>query len=154
MNGMRRALPDSERGGPRRAFRRVLLGVFGTAFATAAAAHHSINGMYDNARRLTFAARVTEFQFVNPHPYVIVAADPDATGAMQSYRLEMDNRHELSAIGITAGTLKPGDDVVITGSVSRTEPQNLYLWRLDRAADGLRYEQVGTRPKISYAPTH
>jgi hypothetical protein len=139
---------------PRHAGRRALLAVVGLALGATAAAHHSINGTYDNDRRLTFAARITEFQFVNPHPYVIVAADPDATGTPLRYRLEMDNRHELSAIGITAATLKPGDDVVITGSVSRTEPQSLYLWRLDRAADGLRYEQIGTRPTISYEPLH
>jgi hypothetical protein len=105
--------------------------------------------MYDNGRKLTFAARVTEFQFVNPHPYIVVAAAPDATGTAQHYRLEMDNRHELIAIGITATTFTPGDEVVVTGSVSRTEPQNLYLWRLERVADGLLYEQIGTRPSIS-----
>jgi hypothetical protein len=139
-------------GRPGKAFRRASLAALGLALGATAAAHHSISGMYDSARKLTFAARVTEFQFVNPHPYVIVAADPDAAGTLQQYRFEMDNRHELSAIGITAATLAPGDEVVVTGTVSRTDPHSLYLWRLDRAADGLRYEQIGTRPKISREP--
>jgi hypothetical protein len=129
---------------------RALLATLGVALGTTATAHHSINGMYDNANKLSFAAEIVEFEFVNPHPYIVVTADPDATGAMQRYRLEMDNRHELTAIGMTADTLRPGDRVVVTGSVSRTEPSSLYLWRLDRAVDGLRYEQIGTRPKISY----
>jgi Zn-dependent alcohol dehydrogenase len=127
-----------------------LFAALGLMLAATAAAHHSISGVYDNGHRLTFAAQITEFQFVNPHPYIVVAAAPDATGTAQHYRLEMDNRHELVAIGITATTLAPGDAVVVTGSVSRTEPQNLYLWRLERAADGLLYEQIGTRPRISH----
>jgi hypothetical protein len=124
------------------------------AFATlvlgaAAAAHHSIGSMYDKARR-TFEARVAEFQFVNPHPFVVVAADPDASGTEQRYKFEMDNRHELVDIGISADTFKAGDRVVVTGSVSRADPHNLYLWQLDRAADGLHYEQIGFDPHISY----
>jgi Family of unknown function (DUF6152) len=130
-----------------------LLAALGLALATMAAAHHSINGMYDNTHKLTFAAAIVEFHFVNPHPYLVAEADPDETGSLQRYRLEMDNRHELTAIGMTADTLRPGDRVVVTGSVSRTEPSSLYLWRLDRAADGLRYEQIGTRPNVSFRPS-
>jgi Zn-dependent alcohol dehydrogenase len=145
--------PASHSGGrnrrPSSASRTASLAALGLLLGATAAAHHSISGVYDNGRKLTFAARVTEFQFVNPHPYIVVAAAPDATGTAQHYRLEMDNRHELIAIGITATTFTPGDEVVVTGSVSRTEPQNLYLWRLERAADGLLYEQIGTRPSIS-----
>src|SRR5512138_3147772 len=129
---------------------RSVVAINGALLAAAAAAHHSISSMYDNARRQTFEARIAEFQFVNPHPYVVVAADPDATGAEQRYKLEMDNRHELVDIGISADTFKAGDRVTVTGSVSRTDPHNLYLWRLDRAADGLHYEQIGFDPHLSY----
>jgi hypothetical protein len=129
---------------------RSIVAVAGAALCATAAAHHSINSMYDNTKQLTFEARVAEFKFVNPHPYVVVAADPDATRTEHRYRFEMDNRHELVDIGMSADTLKAGDRVVVTGSVSRTDPHNLYLWRLDRAADGLRYEQIGMRPQITY----
>ena len=129
---------------------RSIVALISVALAATAAAHHSISSMYDNARQRTFDARVAEFQFVNPHPYVVVAADPDGTGADQRYKLEMDNRHELVDIGISAETFKAGDRVVVTGSVSRTDPHNLYLWRLDRAADGLHYEQIGFDPHVSY----
>jgi hypothetical protein len=64
------------------------------------------------------------------------------------WQLEMDNRTELAAIGITEETWKPGDRVVAMGSLGKKEPQRLYLRRLDRPADGLRYEQVGSRPRI------
>jgi len=128
-----------------------MVALAGAVLAATAAPHHSISSMYDNARQRTFEARVADFQFVNPHPYVVVAADPDGTGADQRYKLEMDNRHELVDIGISAETFKAGDRVVVTGSVSRTDPHNLYLWKLDRAADGLHYEQIGFDPHVSYA---
>ncbi len=129
---------------------RTIVAVAGAVLGATAAAHHSISGMYDNAKQRTFDARVAEFQFVNPHPYVVVTADPDSTGTEQRYKFEMDNRHELVDIGLSADTFKAGDRVVVTGSVSRTDPRSLYLWRLDRAADGLHYEQIGFDPHISY----
>jgi hypothetical protein len=135
---------------PFKAALRTIVAVAGAVLGAAAAAHHSVSGMYDNAKQRTFDARVAEFQFVNPHPFVIVTADPDTTGTEQRYKLEMDNRHELVDIGITADTFKAGDRVVVTGSVSRTDAHSLYLWRLDRAADGLRYEQIGFDPHVSY----
>jgi hypothetical protein len=37
----------------------------------------------------------------------------------------------------------------VTGSVGRTEPRTLYIRQLDRPADGFRYEQVGSRPRVN-----
>ena len=149
---MRRVITRFACTGPARleAALRAIVAVASAVLAAAAAAHHSISGMYDNAKQRTFEARVAEFQFVNPHPFVIVTADPDTTGTEQRYKLEMDNRHELVDIGITADTFKAGDRVVVTGSVSRADAHSFYLWRLDRAADGLHYEQIGFDPHVSY----
>lgn len=120
------------------------------AFAAAAAqAHHSISAAYDSARQQRIEGIVAEFQFVNPHPFVIVTVT-DGGGA-EAWRLELDNRFELAAIGVTAATLKPGDVVIVTGSVGRTDARSLYVRQLDRPADGFRYEQVGTRPRVSTA---
>jgi hypothetical protein len=113
---------------------------------TPAAAHHSISAVYDGSRQQRVEGVVAEFQFVNPHPFVIVVVAGD--GAEESWRLEMDNRFELQSIGMTGETLKPGDRVVVTGSLGRLEPRTLYIRRLDRPADGFRYEQVGSRPRI------
>lgn len=109
-------------------------------------AHHSIAGVYDNSRRTTIEARVVEFRFINPHPVLVVEVESE--GGMQSWQLEMDNRFELVAIGMTEDTLRPGDRIVATGSLGRTEPQRLYLWRLERPADRLLYEQRGMTPTL------
>jgi hypothetical protein len=131
---------------PRRAGRHALLVVL--AAPIAALAHHSISGVYDSSRQVTIDGRVVEFQFVNPHP-VLIVAPPSADSADSPWRLEMDNRYELADIGVTAKTFKPGERVIATGSAARDESRSLYLMKLDRPADGLRYEQVGYSPHIT-----
>jgi hypothetical protein len=124
----------------------------GAALAVASSAaegHHSIAAVYDGSRQQRLEGVVAEFLFVNPHPFLIVTVEEG--GAEQSWRLEMDNRFELAGVGMTEQTLKPGDRVVVTGSLGRTEPRTLYIRQLDRPADGFRYEQVGSRPRVSNA---
>jgi hypothetical protein len=108
--------------------------------------HHSIAGVYDQSREQTVDGVVTRFEFVNPHPFVWL--DVPSGGAAQPWRLELDNRRELTAIGFTESTLKPGDRVIVTGSMARSEPNRIYVRRLDRPSDGFGYEQVGTRPRL------
>jgi hypothetical protein len=110
-------------------------------------AHHSIAGVYDSSQSVTIDGAVAEFAFVNPHPYVVVEA-AEGAGPPQSWRLELDNRFELVAAGMSADTLKPGDRVRVTGSRARNGTRGLYVRRLDRPADGFRYEQVGASPRI------
>lgn len=130
---------------PVRAAATAALGLGGLS----AEAHHSIAAVYDGARQQRLEAVVAEFQFVNPHPFVIVTVAAD--GGEESWRLEMDNRFELQGVGMNAETLQPGDRVVVSGSLGRTTPRTLYIRRLDRPADGFRYEQVGSRPRVSTA---
>ena len=113
----------------------------GTAYA-----HHSIAGYYDSSREVTVEAVVSQFRFVQPHPFVVV--DVRRNGAAEQWELELDNRWELVEIGFTEATLKPGDRVVVSGSPARREPQRLYVRRLDRPADGFGYEQLGNRPRL------
>jgi hypothetical protein len=110
-------------------------------------AHHSISGVYDRSRPATLDGTVAEFQLINPHPFLFINV-ADAIGAAQRWRLEMDNRSELADIGVTAATFRPGDRVVVSGSLARAQPRSLYLLRLDRSADGFWYEQVGSTPRI------
>ena len=114
---------------------------------TATHAHHSISSVYDSSRQVTIEGIVAQFQLVNPHPFLFIDVK-DRTGEAQRWQLEMDNRSELVSIGVTASTFKPGDLVVVTGSLARTSGQRLYLLRLDRRADGFWYEQVGPSPRI------
>jgi hypothetical protein len=120
--------------------------VTATAGATTLA-HHSISGVYDSSRQVTVDGTVSEFRFVNPHPFVVVEVR-GADGAPEQWRLELDNRFELIAIGMTADTLTRGERVVAAGSRARDGSRGLYVRQLDRPEDGLRYEQVGSSPRI------
>lgn len=121
-----------------------------TLTGATAAAHHAIGAVYDVARRIALTGAVREFHFVNPHPWVSVAVADDA-GRERTWRMEMDNLNELSAVGMKADTLKPGDRVTVTGSPARDGSSGLYIRQLDRPADGFRYEQVGSSPRVRFA---
>jgi len=113
--------------------------------ATPAAAHHSLAG-YDHARRVTLDGVVSEFSFTNPHPFLTIVV------GQERWRLEMDNLWELAEIGLTRDSFKPADRVRVSGSPDRTAARSMYLWSLDRASDGLHYEQVGSRPSVRKLP--
>jgi hypothetical protein len=113
-------------------------------WATSAGAHHSYSNIYDTSKSVTLEAIVTQFQFVHPHPYLLLNVGDDQV----SWRAEMDNRFELEDIGVTAQTFKTGDRVVVSGSPGRTEKRTLYMWRLERPSDGLQYEQIGSTPYL------
>jgi hypothetical protein len=110
-------------------------------------AHHSIAAEYDNSKQVNIDTVIQRVHFVNPHPFLI-ATISDGKGGAQEWRLEMDNLRELVEIGFTNLTLKPGDRVIVTGSPGRTQPNNLYIRKLERPVDGFLYQQVGSRPSI------
>jgi hypothetical protein len=115
--------------------------------ASAAQAHHSLSN-YDRGRDVRADGVVEEFHFVNPHPFLTIGVT-DPSGVRQIWRLEMDNLFELDEIGISRTTFKPGDRVTVSGDPDRTKPREIYLRRLDRPSDGLRYEQIGSRPRLT-----
>ena len=117
-------------------------------FASAAQAHHSLSG-YDQGRNVTADGVVEEFVFVNPHPVLMIGVTAPS-GVRETWRLEMDNLYELDEIGISRTTFRPGDRVTVSGWPDRTKPREIYLRRLDRPSDGLRYEQIGSRPRLTH----
>jgi hypothetical protein len=122
-----------------------------TAVPAALAAHHSLSTVYDSRKQVTVTGSVREFQFVNPHPWIGIDVTGD-DGAARRWRLELDNRWELENIGMHAGTFKPGDVIVVSGSAGRDGARAVYVRRLDRAADGLLYEQAGPSPRMRFEP--
>ena len=128
--------------------RWAVLSIVGLGLSVAAFhSHHSIAGVYDSSRKVTIEGVISEFQFINPHPFVIMDVTKGGK-KLEQWKLEMDNRSELVEIGVTSQTLRPGDRVIVTGSPGRTQPQSLYIGKLDRPSDGFQYEQVGSTPRI------
>jgi hypothetical protein len=124
--------------------RRDLTLILLAAAGAPAYGHHSLNGLYERSKETTMRGVVAEFRFVNPHPVLVIeVGSGDDT---ERWELEMDNRRELSRIGISADTLQAGDHVFVKGSVGLIRPRSFYLWRLDRPSDGFWYEQRGSTP--------
>jgi hypothetical protein len=117
--------------------------------ATILHAHHSIVGVYDSNRKVSIEGTIAQFSFVNPHPFLLVDAK-SASGTVERWRLELDNKNELSDVGITRDTLKYGDYVTVSGSPARDGSLSLYVLRMDRPADAFRYEQVGSSPRVTF----
>ena len=119
------------------------------AASTPAQAHHSLIG-YDQAKVVRLTGVVFGFHFTQPHPFLIIESqEPGATGR---WRLEMDNLHELTDIGLSRDSFKRGEKVLVSGNPDRHGAREMYLRRLDRPSDNLRYEQVGFRPSVGVIP--
>ena len=117
-------------------------------FASAAQAHHSLSN-YDQGRNVRAEGVIEEYHFTNPHPFLLIGVTAPS-GVHEIWRLEMDNLHELDEVGISKTTFKFGDRVTVSGWPDRKEPKEIYLRRLDRPSDGLRYEQIGLSPHLTY----
>ena len=85
---------------------RLYIATVALFWSFAAHGHHSIARVYDAASRVTIEAVVTDFQFVNPHPMIVVEITAVAEGQLVDdtdtrvpWTLEMDNRRELAELG-------------------------------------------------------
>jgi hypothetical protein len=109
--------------------------------------HHSLAGVYDSSKQVKVEGDVARFHFVNPHPYLTVTVK-GADGRSADWRLEMDNRFELEAIGMTSASFSRGDRILASGSRGHGDANSLYIRRLDRPLDGFWYEQIGSTPSV------
>jgi hypothetical protein len=120
-----------------------------TLFVAGATAHHSLTGDYDTSATATLEGVIREFHFVNPHPYITV--EIRRNGRTERWKMEMDNRGELAAIGMTATTFKNSDRITVTGSPGRSAAKILYIRKLERPGDGFWYEQDGMEPRMGFS---
>ena len=84
-------------------------------FAGAVSAHHSSIPWYDlEADQITVSGVVKEFQFINPHVYIIIDVT-DGDGVPEEWKIESTSRNRLVRIGWTADSVKVGQTVTATG---------------------------------------
>lgn len=78
-------------------------------------AHHSSVPWYDlQADQITVTGVVTEFQFINPHVYIIVDVT-NADGTVEEWKLESTSKNRLLRVGWTEDSVKVGQTVTATG---------------------------------------
>jgi hypothetical protein len=76
-------------------------------------AHHS-TAIYDSEHPIELAGTVVEWQFVNPHVFIVLEVVDAATGEKKVWNLEGGNTAGLFRRGWTPNTLKAGDAIMLT----------------------------------------
>jgi hypothetical protein len=77
--------------------------------ATPAAAHHSF-AMFDQTKQISITGTVKEFQYTNPHSWVMVMV-PGADGKDVEWGFESEGPSTLLRAGVKKSDLQPGDKV-------------------------------------------
>ena len=105
--------------------------------------HHSLSEYYIEADTMEVEGEVVEFQFRNPHSWVHIMGQ-DTFGKSKPYAAEWASVSRLERDGITARTLKPGDNVRIWASPNRNPNDNrIRLKRIERRSDHWKWGGQG-----------
>jgi Family of unknown function (DUF6152) len=86
----------------------VMLAIMGGA----ATAHHSF-AMFDQEHPIEIAGAVVEFRYTSPHSFILVDVK-GKDGASTVWNLEGPSPSILARDGMSAKSLKPGDELVLT----------------------------------------
>jgi uncharacterized protein DUF6152 len=109
--------------------------------AVQAYAHHSFASTYLDDKTVKLEGKLISFQLRNPHSFLEVDA-PDEAGKPQRWAVEWGGAGLLSGQGISRDTLKPGDQIVITGNAGRNpEDHRIRLVSLRRPSDNWSWGQ-------------
>ncbi len=105
-------------------------------------AHHSFAATYFVDQVVTVKGTVTEFLFRNPHSFLKVQA-PDEKGEMQNWAVEWAGGAQLAQANVAKDTLKPGDQVIVSGNPGRTASEHrIRLKSISRSSDGFKWEGI------------
>lgn len=111
--------------------------IFGAlTLGASAGAHHSFAATYLINDEATVEGTLVAFLYRNPHAFLHLNVTDEA-GETVRWAVEWGGATSLTGENVTRDTLKPGDQVVITGNPGR-DPQDhrLRLRSIERPADG------------------
>jgi hypothetical protein len=96
-------------------------------------AHHSF-AMFDREHPIEIAGTVKEFRWVSPHTVIVIEVK-GKDGTITNWTLEGGTPSLLRRSGITAKSLKPGDEVVVkVNPLHSGEPGG--TWQVVKFSDG------------------
>ena len=76
-------------------------------------AHHGA-AEYDNTKTVSLQGTVTALQYLNPHALILFNVKDDK-GQTTEWTAELQSPNLLSRRGWSRSTLKPGDQIIVTG---------------------------------------
>lgn len=91
----------------------ILIGISLLALAAPGFAHHS-GVMFDDQKEVTVTGVVKEFQYTNPHSWLLVDVT-NADGSVTTWGFEAEGPSTLTRAGIRKSDFSPGTKLTITG---------------------------------------
>lgn len=96
-------------------------------------AHHSAE-MFNRDEIVTLTGTVKEFQYINPHSWLIVDIDND-DGTITTWGFEGEGPQDMMHGGVRKGDLPPGAKITITGNPMR-DGRPAAMWQTIIKEDG------------------
>ncbi len=87
-------------------------------FVDLASAHHSVAG-YDSKKEVTLRGVIVEYNWRNPHVFVIWNVKDDS-GKVIQWTGELSSPTTMMQLGMSRNSLKSGDEVLVTANPSKT----------------------------------
>ena len=96
--------------------------------ASSLIAHHG-QANYNVKESVTVSGTVTDFQFVNPHSLVFLECKDDK-GQAEKWQGELTSPNHLVRAGWKKNSLKPGDQVTMTGFRAMNGAPSMWITKL------------------------
>ena len=103
-----------------------LLAVAGPTFA-----HHG-TASYETDKMVSITGTVTDFSFGNPHVLITIDAK-DQSGAPVKWQGELTSPNHLSRMGWSRTTLKPGDQITMSGMPAKSGASSMWIKKIVKA---------------------
>jgi len=112
---------------------RILTGLILALTLMPLQAHHS-TAMFDDQREITVTGIIKEFQYTNPHSWLIINVTND-DGSVTTWGFEAEGPTTLTRSGIRKSTLPPGTKITITGHPMK-DGRSAAAWVVAELEDG------------------
>jgi hypothetical protein len=112
----------------RKAFYLLFVAISFVAASVPVLAHHG-TAAYDLSKTATVKGKVTKFSFINPHCQVYFEVTNEK-GVAEPWQAELTSPNHLMRSGWTKDTLKPGDDVTVTGYRTKDGTNSIWIGKI------------------------
>ena len=117
--------------------------------ASTGLAHHS-GSMFESEKTVTLTGVVKEFQYTNPHSWLIVTVTND-DGTTSTWGFEAEGPSRLQLAGIKPGDLKAGTEITITGRPMRDGRPAAFWVKAVRHSDGKEFVPADEKKAVARA---
>lgn len=107
-------------------------------------AHHS-TAMFDDTKTITLTGVIKEFQYTNPHSWLIIEVTGD-DGKVTTWGFEAEGPTTLMRSGIRKTSLPPGSKITITGNPMK-DGRPAAAWIVGTLEDGTELN-----PRLGFIP--